>query len=101
MSAATGSAAATRTAAEWVQGFAEGSAGPGRRGDLLPRARLAGGRRVTLHTVDRITLRGGVAVERVAHLDPLELLGPVALSPRAWPAFARIQAAGLRERIDR
>ncbi len=67
MSAATGSAAATRTAAEWV----------------------------------RITLRGGVAVERVAHLDPLELLGPVALSPRAWPAFARVQAAGLRERIDR
>ena len=163
MSAATGSAAATRTAAEWVQGFAEGWRAPadaetfcdhfepllddgirliqpqlpevvGRRAfrerfarplfsllhevrgtveswaeaedgrlfiELTIRARLAGGRRVTLHTVDRITLRGGVAVERVAHLDPLELLGPVALSPRAWPAFARVQAAGLRERIGR
>ncbi len=164
MSAATGSAAATRTAAEWVQEFAEGWRAPadaetfcdhfepllddgirliqpqlpevvGKRAfrerfarplfsllhevrgtveswaeaddgrlfiELTIRARLAGGRRVTLRTVDRITLSAaGVAVERVARLDPLELLAPVALSPRAWPAFARVQAAGLRERVGR
>ena len=53
------------------------------------RARLAGGRPVALHTIDKITLRDGVAVERIANLDPLELLGAVALSPRAWPAFLR------------
>jgi ketosteroid isomerase-like protein len=57
--------------------------------ELEIRARLVGGRPVTLRTTDRITLRGGVAVERIANLDPLELLGPVALTPRAWPAFLR------------
>ena len=57
--------------------------------ELAIRARLAGGRQVTLHTTDRITLRDGVAIERIANLDPLELLVPVALSPRAWPAFIR------------
>lgn len=57
--------------------------------ELTIRGRLAGGRRATLRTTDRITLRDGVAIERIANLDPLELLGPVALSPRAWPAFLR------------
>lgn len=57
--------------------------------ELAIHARLAGGRPVTLHTTDRITLRNGLAVERIANLDPLELLGAVALSPRAWPAFIR------------
>ena len=57
--------------------------------ELTIQARLAGGRAVTLHTTDRITLRDGLAVERIANLDPLELLGPIALSPRAWPAFIR------------
>jgi ketosteroid isomerase-like protein len=57
--------------------------------DLDIRARLASGRQVALHTTDRITLREGLAIERVANLDPLELLGPVALSPRSWPAFVR------------
>jgi hypothetical protein len=57
--------------------------------ELTIHARLAGGRRVTLHTTDRITLRDGVAIERVANLDPLEIIGPVALSPRSWPAFIR------------
>lgn len=61
--------------------------------ELEIRARLAGGRKVTLRTTDRITLRDGVAVERVANLDPLELLLPVALSPRAWPAFIRARFA--------
>ncbi len=57
--------------------------------ELTIRARLAGGREVALHTTDRITLRDGVAIERIANLDPLELLGPVAISPRSWPAFIR------------
>ncbi len=56
---------------------------------LTIRAKLAGGRAVALHTIDKITLREGVAVERVASLDPLELLGAVALSPRSWPTFLR------------
>jgi hypothetical protein len=56
---------------------------------LTIRAKLAGGRSVALHTIDKITLRNGVAVERVASLDPLELLGGVALSPRSWPTFLR------------
>lgn len=154
----TGTAAAngtaTRTAAEWVQGFAEGWRAPtdaesfcdhfdelvaddvrlvqpqlpeltGKRAfrqefarplfDLLHdvrgtvgswasraerdteivfieleiRGRLAGGRQVTLNTTDKITLRDGVAVERIANLDPLELLGGVLLSPRSWPTFIR------------
>jgi hypothetical protein len=56
---------------------------------LTIRAKLAGGRQVALHTIDKITLRDGVAVERVASLDPLELLGGIALSPRSWPTFLR------------
>jgi hypothetical protein len=44
---------------------------------------------VTLHTCDRITLHDGVAVERVAHLDPLPLLAAIARTPRAWPRGIR------------
>jgi ketosteroid isomerase-like protein len=62
--------------------------------ELTIHARLAGGRAVQMRTVDKITLRDGLAVERVANMDPLELLGPVALSPRSWPTF-------LRERLGR
>jgi hypothetical protein len=69
--------------------------------ELTIRAKLAGGRPVTLNTVDRITLRDGLAIERVANLDPLELLGPIALSPRSWPQFARMQADGVRRRLGR
>jgi hypothetical protein len=43
-----------------------------------------GSRPVTLRTCDRITLRDGVAVERVAHLDPLPLLTAIARTPSAW-----------------
>ena len=154
MSTATKNGTATRTAAEWVDGFAEGWRAPadadsfcdhfdpllsdemrliqpqlpetvGRRAfreefarplfellaeirgtveswasqaegedevvfiQLTIRAKLAGGRPVTLKTIDKITLRGGIAIERVASLDPLELLGAVALSPRSWPTFLR------------
>ena len=61
--------------------------------ELTITGRLAGGRRATLETIDRIVLRDGLAVERDARLDPVELLGAVALSPLSWPAFARLQLA--------
>lgn len=50
-----------------------------------------GGRTFRLPTVDRMTLRDGLVCERVAHLDPSPLLRAVALSPRSWPRFARMQ----------
>jgi ketosteroid isomerase-like protein len=65
--------------------------------ELTIRGRLAT-RSVELPTVDRITLRDGLAVERVANFDPLPLLGAVALTPRAWPRFARIQLGRLVKR---
>ena len=57
--------------------------------ELEIRGRLAGGRQVTLNTIDKITLRNGVAVERVASFDPLDMLGGIMLSPRSWPTFIR------------
>jgi hypothetical protein len=39
--------------------------------------------------VDRIRLRGGLAVERVAYFDSLALLVQAARQPRAWPRFLR------------
>ena len=68
--------------------------------ELTIRARV-GGRPLALHTADRITLRDGLAIERIAILDPLELLGAVARSPRSWPRFASVQLAGLRRRLGR
>jgi ketosteroid isomerase-like protein len=65
--------------------------------ELTIRGRL-GSRPVELRTVDKITLRDGVAVERVASFDPLPLLGAVALTPRAWPRFARVQLGLLVKR---
>jgi ketosteroid isomerase-like protein len=55
-----------------------------------------GKRAFTMHTCDRITLRDGKAVERIAYLDPAPLLKAVALSPRSWPRFARAQVRSLR-----
>lgn len=51
---------------------------------------------VTLHTCDRVTLRDGLAVERVAHLDPTPLLAAVARTPRAWTQFIRQQISSRR-----
>jgi ketosteroid isomerase-like protein len=50
-----------------------------------------GRRTVTLRSCDRLTVRGGRIVERVAYVDPGPLLGAVALTPRAWPNFIRMQ----------
>ena len=55
-----------------------------------------GKRAFTMHTCDRITLRDGKAVERIAYLDPAPLLKAIALSPRSWPRFARAQVRSLR-----
>jgi ketosteroid isomerase-like protein len=55
-----------------------------------------GRRPFTMHTCDRIQLRDGKAVERVAYLDPAPLLKAVAVSPRTWPRFIRTQLRSLR-----
>jgi hypothetical protein len=55
-----------------------------------------GKRAFTMHTCDRIKLRDGKAVERVAYLDPAPLLKAVAASPRSWPRFLRSQIRSLR-----
>jgi ketosteroid isomerase-like protein len=53
------------------------------------------GRAVSWRACDRITLRGGLAVERESYFDPLPLLLAVASTPRAWPPFVRLRAAPL------
>jgi hypothetical protein len=55
-----------------------------------------GWRRFEIRTCDRITLRAGKAVERIAHLDATPLLIAVLLSPSAWPRFARTQLRSRR-----
>jgi ketosteroid isomerase-like protein len=62
--------------------------------DVYIELRLEGtlGRRtVTLHSCDRITLRDGKVVERVAHLDPAPLMAAVKRAPRIWPQVLRAQ----------
>jgi hypothetical protein len=55
-----------------------------------------GNRPFTMRTCDRIRLRDGRAVERIAYLDPAPLLKAVALSPGSWPRFIRAQLRSLR-----
>jgi ketosteroid isomerase-like protein len=55
-----------------------------------------GRRRFEMRTCDRIQLRNGKAVERVAYLDPAPLLKAVLLSPRTWPRFVRAQLRSRR-----
>jgi ketosteroid isomerase-like protein len=55
-----------------------------------------GHRPFTMHTCDRIKLRDGKAVERVAYLDAAPLIKAVALSPRSWPKFLKTQIRNLR-----
>jgi ketosteroid isomerase-like protein len=50
-----------------------------------------GRRQVKLRSCDRLTVRDGRIVERVAYADPGPLLGAIALTPRAWPTFIRMQ----------
>ena len=50
-----------------------------------------GRRMVKLRSCDRLTVRGGRIVERLAYADPGPLLAAVALTPRVWPTFIRMQ----------
>jgi len=62
--------------------------------DIYIELRLEGslGRRpVTLHSCDRITLRNGKVIERVAHFDPAPLMAAVKRTPRVWPQVLRAQ----------
>ncbi|MDQ6811917.1 MAG: nuclear transport factor 2 family protein [Actinomycetota bacterium] len=153
--------AATRTAHEWVAGFAEGWRAPGGpesfaehfRDMLAPDVRLIQPQLPTLvgyrafeeefvkpafaligdlrgeverwaaheqtlyieltlrgtlarrplswRVCDRITLRDGLAVERESYFDPTPLLAAVAMTPRAWPRFLRLQAGKLRTSSNR
>jgi hypothetical protein len=55
-----------------------------------------GRRPVVLHSCDRIKLVDGVAVERLAYLDPTPLLAAIALTPRVWGRALRQQLAAWR-----
>ena len=63
--------------------------------ELLLEATI-GRRRLEWVSVDRITLREGKVVERVAHFDPTPIAAAVARTPSVWPRFirARITAGG-------
>jgi hypothetical protein len=54
-----------------------------------------GGRPLRWAGIDRITLKDGLATERVARFDPLPILAAVATRPRAWPRFARMRAGAV------
>lgn len=58
-----------------------------------------GGRPLTWTVVDRITIRGGMAVERVSFMDPTPLLLAVLTRPRAWPRFVRMRMVELAGRL--
>lgn len=60
-----------------------------------------GGRPVSWDAVDKVTLRDGIAIERISYFDPLPLLGAVATRPRSWPRFARSQLTQIRQRLDK
>lgn len=55
-----------------------------------------GGRPFTMPSCDRITLRDGKAVERLAYLDPTPLVKAVLRHPPSWPKFIRTQFRNLR-----
>jgi ketosteroid isomerase-like protein len=55
-----------------------------------------GRRRFQMRTCDRITLRDGKAVERIAYLDATPLLTAVLRSPRSWPRFVRMRLRSRR-----
>jgi ketosteroid isomerase-like protein len=58
-----------------------------------------GGRELRLPVVDRVTLREGLAAERMSFLDPAPMRAAVAMSPGAWPTFLKIQASRLAGRL--
>jgi ketosteroid isomerase-like protein len=50
-----------------------------------------GGKRIELRLCDRITLREGKVVERIAYFDPTPLLLAVLTRPRAWLPYLRMK----------
>ena len=50
----------------------------------------------TMRSVDKVTLRDGVAVERLAHFDATPLVGAVARAPSSWRRFIAMQLRGRR-----
>jgi hypothetical protein len=64
--------------------------------DLTIAGTLRGGRSLSWHACDRVVLRGRRAVERESYFDPSPLLAALARSPRAWPAFIRLQLRRVR-----
>ncbi len=55
-----------------------------------------GRRRFEMTTCDRITLRDGKAIERIAYLDATPLVTAILRSPRHWPRFIRMQLENRR-----
>jgi hypothetical protein len=60
--------------------------------ELLLEATI-GRRRVEWVSVDRITLREGKVVERIASFDPTAIALAVARTPSVWPRFMRARIA--------
>lgn len=58
-------------------------------------------RPVSWRACDRITLKDGRAIERESYFDPWPLIAAVALTPRAWSRFLRLQARGLANNLTR
>lgn len=60
-----------------------------------------GGRRLSWTVVDRVTIRDGLATERVSYSDPAPLLIALLTRPAAWPRFVRSRLLELSGRIRR
>lgn len=52
-----------------------------------------GGKPLSWDLTDRITLRDGRVVERIAYFDPLPLLLAVLTRPRAWLSFLTVRSS--------
>jgi hypothetical protein len=60
-----------------------------------------GGRPISWRVCDRVTLREGVAAERESYCDPAPLIAAIAIRPRAWPRYLRLQLHQLLPRLRR
>lgn len=60
-----------------------------------------GGRPLSWRACDRVTLRDGLAIERESYFDPSPILRAVALAPRAWPRFLRVQGRAVLTNLSR
>ena len=67
--------------------------GPTEDGVLIEHtlAGTLGGKPLSWDLTDRITLRDGRVIERIAYFDPLSLVVAVLTRPRAWVPFLRMR----------